>query len=81
LAGAPVGATAAEKEPPLMLFILLSEAARGAMTHRHDDDIADQVDREVASQDGLLALVLCLSVTVGLAAAGVATMLGAFQGT
>ena len=48
------------------------------MTDIHDKDIADQIDREVASKDGLLALVLCLSATVGLAAAGVVTLLGAF---
>ena len=48
------------------------------MTHIHEEDIANQVDREVASTDGLLALVLCLSTTVGLAAAGVVALLGAF---
>jgi hypothetical protein len=50
------------------------------MTDIHEKDIADQIDREVTSPDGLMlmALVLCLSVTVGLAAAGVATLLGAF---
>jgi hypothetical protein len=47
------------------------------MTDLHEKDIADQIDREIASNDGLLALVLCLSMTVGLAAAGVASLLGA----
>jgi hypothetical protein len=47
------------------------------MTDNPERDIADQIEREVASKNGLLALVLCLSVTVGLAAAGVATLLGA----
>ncbi|HEX5007133.1 MAG TPA: hypothetical protein VFV70_08475 [Hyphomonadaceae bacterium] len=47
------------------------------MTDRQDEDIADQIDKEVVSSEGLLPLVVCLSVTVGLAAAGVATLLGA----
>lgn len=47
------------------------------MTDSQDKDIADQIDREVTSKDGLLALVLCLSATVGLAAAGVASLFGA----
>jgi hypothetical protein len=47
------------------------------MTDIREKDIADQIDREVASKDGLLALVICLSATVGLAAAGVASLLGA----
>ena len=47
------------------------------MTDIPEKDIADQIDREIASKEGLLALVLCLSATVGLAAAGVATLLGA----
>jgi hypothetical protein len=48
------------------------------MTDIHERDILDQIDREVSSSDGLMALVLCLSVTLGLAAAGVAALLGAF---
>jgi hypothetical protein len=47
------------------------------MTDIREKDIADQIDRDVESKDGLLALVLCLSVTVGLAAAGVVSLLGA----
>jgi hypothetical protein len=47
------------------------------MTDSQDKDIAEQIDREVTSKDGLLALVLCLSATVGLAAAGVASLVGA----
>lgn len=41
-----------------------------------EKDSADQIEREVASEDGLWALVLCLSATVGLAVAGVAALLG-----
>lgn len=48
------------------------------MTDIHEKDIANEIDREAMSKDGLLALVLCLSATIGLAAAGVATLLGAF---
>jgi hypothetical protein len=47
------------------------------MTDNRERDIADQIDREIASKDGLLALVICLSATLGLAAAGVASLLGA----
>jgi len=46
------------------------------MTDIHEKDIADQIDREIHAPDGLLALVVCLSVTVGLAVAGVITLLG-----
>ena len=48
------------------------------MTDIHEKELADQIDREVASSDGLMALVLCLSVTAGLLVAGVAALLGAF---
>lgn len=48
------------------------------MTDIHEKELAEQIDREVASSDGLMALVLCLSVTAGLVVAGVATLLGAF---
>jgi hypothetical protein len=48
------------------------------MTDIREKDIVDQIDREVAAKDGLLALVLCLSATVGLAAAGVVSLLGTF---
>ena len=61
-----------------MLFIFTPEAASEAMTDLHEENIADQIDREVASKDGLLALVICLSATVGLAAAGVVALMGAF---
>jgi hypothetical protein len=47
------------------------------MTDIHEKELADQIDREVASSDGLMALVLCLSVTAGLLVAGVAALLGA----
>lgn len=47
------------------------------MTDIHDKDISDQLDRDVESPDGLLALLVCLSVTVGLALAAVADLLGA----
>jgi hypothetical protein len=48
------------------------------MTDIHEGNIAEQVDREVASRDGLLALVICFSATVGLAVAGVVALMGAF---
>ena len=48
------------------------------MTDIQEQDIAEQIDRDVTSNSGLLALVLCLPATVGLAAAGVAALLGAF---
>lgn len=67
---------ACRKELTAMLFIVPSEAAREVMTDTHEKDIADQIDREVAAKEGLLALVVCLSVTVGLAAAGVLALLG-----
>jgi hypothetical protein len=49
-----------------------------AMTDIHEKELADQIDREVASSDGLMALVLCLSVAAGLVVAGVAALFGAF---
>lgn len=48
------------------------------MTDIHEKEIADQIDREIASSDGLLALVLCLSVAAGLVVAGVASLIGTF---
>jgi hypothetical protein len=48
------------------------------MTDIHEKELADQIDREVAASDGLMALVLCLSVAAGLVVAGVAALLGAF---
>jgi hypothetical protein len=48
------------------------------MTDIHEKELADQIDREVASSDGLMALVLCLSVAAGLVVAGVAALWGAF---
>jgi hypothetical protein len=47
------------------------------MTHIHERETADQIDRDIESPDGLLALLICLSVTVGLALAGVADLFGA----
>ena len=47
------------------------------MTDIHEQELAEQIDREVASSDGLMALVLCLSVTAGLVVAGVAALFGA----
>jgi len=49
------------------------------MTDIHEQEIADQIDREVASSDGLLALVLCLAVAAGLVVAGAASLFGAFS--
>jgi hypothetical protein len=45
------------------------------MTDIHEKVLADQIDREIHAPDGLLALVVCLSITVGLAVAGVVTLL------
>jgi hypothetical protein len=42
----------------------------------HEKEIADQIDREVYAPDGLIALVVCLSVTCGLVVAGIMTFLG-----
>jgi hypothetical protein len=50
------------------------------MTDIHERELAEQIDREVESSDGLMALVLCLAVIAGLGVAGVVTLLGAFQG-
>jgi hypothetical protein len=47
------------------------------MTDIHEKEIADQIDREVADSDGLVALVVCLSVSCGLVAATVLAVLGA----
>ncbi|HVY88714.1 MAG TPA: hypothetical protein VG942_07590 [Hyphomonadaceae bacterium] len=45
------------------------------MTDLQEKEIIDQIDREVASSDGLIALVLCLSMAVGLlVASGLALM-------
>jgi hypothetical protein len=48
------------------------------MTDIHEKELADQIDREVAASDGLMALVLCLSVVAGLLVASVAPLLGAY---
>lgn len=47
------------------------------MTDIREKEIADQIDREIASSDGLVALVLCLAVAAGLAVAGVASFVSA----
>jgi hypothetical protein len=47
------------------------------MTDIQEKDIAGQIEEEAVSNDGLLPLVLCLSATVALAAAGVAALFGA----
>jgi hypothetical protein len=59
------------------LFILVFGERMNAMTDIHEKELADQIDREVASSDGLMALVLCLSVAAGLVVAGVAALVGA----
>lgn len=48
------------------------------MTDIHEKELVEQIDREIASSDGLLALVLCLSVAAGLSVAVVASFFGAF---
>jgi Na+-transporting NADH:ubiquinone oxidoreductase subunit NqrC len=45
------------------------------MTDIHEKELADQIDREVESSDGLLLLVLCLTVTAGILVAGVSALL------
>ncbi len=47
------------------------------MTDIREKEIADQIDREIASSDGLVALVLCLAAAAGLAVAGVASFVSA----
>ena len=47
------------------------------MTDAHENEIADQIDREVRATEGLIALVVCLSVTAGLVVAGTITFIGA----
>jgi hypothetical protein len=44
------------------------------ITDPRERDLADQIDREVRAASSLLALVLCLSITVGLFLAGVMTL-------
>ena len=46
------------------------------MTDIREREIAEQIDREIASTDGLMALVLCLSVAAGLVVAGFVSLLG-----
>ena len=47
------------------------------MTDMHEQELADEIDREVSNKGGLLALVLCLAVAAGLVVAGSAALLGA----
>ena len=47
------------------------------MTDMHERQLVDQIDREITSSNGLVALVLCLSMAAGLAIAGGLSMLGA----
>jgi hypothetical protein len=47
------------------------------MTDLHGRQIADQIEREVTSPNGLVALLLRLSTAVGLAIAGGLSMFGA----
>jgi hypothetical protein len=44
------------------------------MTDIHEKELAEQIDREVESSDGLLLLVLCLAVTAGIVVAGVSAL-------
>jgi hypothetical protein len=44
------------------------------ITDPRERELADQIDREVRAASSLLALVLCLSITVGLFLAGVMTL-------
>lgn len=46
------------------------------MTDLHEQEIADQIDREIVRRDGLLGLVVCLSATVGLVIASILTFVG-----
>jgi hypothetical protein len=45
------------------------------MTDIHEKELAEQIDREIESSDGLLLLVLCLAVTAGIAVVGVSALL------
>lgn len=45
------------------------------MVDIHEKELADQIDREVESSDGLLLLVLCLAITAGILVAGVSSLL------
>lgn len=45
------------------------------MTDIHEQELAEQIDREVESTDGLLLLVLCLAVTAGIVVAGASALL------
>ena len=47
------------------------------MTDMHEQEIADEIDREISRRDGMLGLVVCLSATVGLVIASVLTFVGA----
>ncbi len=47
------------------------------MTDIHEEDLAEEIDRDLDAGDGLLPLVVCLSATVGLALAAVADLFGA----
>jgi hypothetical protein len=69
--------SAAPREPPPASFILLSDTESETMTDIHEKDLANEIDRDIDSGHGMLALLVCLSVTVGLALAGVADLLGA----
>lgn len=40
-------------------------------------ELADQIDREVQAVNGLLALALCLSITIGLLVVGAVSLAGA----
>ena len=55
----------------------VGERKHDAMTDIHEKEISDQIDRELASSDGLVALVLCLAVAAGLMVAGVTSIVGA----
>lgn len=46
------------------------------MTDLPEQELADEIDREIADRGGLWALVICLSVAGGLVVAGSMALLG-----
>ena len=46
------------------------------MTDMHEQELADEIDREVSDRSGLWALVICLMAAGGLVVAGSAALLG-----
>jgi hypothetical protein len=58
------------EEPDAREVILTIEGWISHMTDINEQELADQIDREVSNKGGLVALVLCLIVAGGLLIAG-----------